>query len=143
MAWRGDEAEAEALDVVIGVIERVDLKLASIAGPGVDLTYRKAPAKTPPRGAAKGRCKFGHRGIVRTRRLFGERPSQQTLNEQLAHFFSLEIVARVGTVERFVAKREIRDNVVLDDSLQQRPLKPGGVTQVASLDPAVPQAQPN
>src|SRR3954451_17430538 len=58
-------------------------------------------------------------------------------------FFSLEIVARVGTVERFVAKREIRDNVVLDDSLQQRPLKPGGVTQVASLDPAVPQAQPN
>src|SRR3954453_10241439 len=47
MTWRSDEAKAEALDVVIGVIERVDLKLASIAGSGVDLTYRKAPAKTP------------------------------------------------------------------------------------------------
>jgi hypothetical protein len=87
MAWRGDEAEAEAFDVVIGVIERVDLKLASIAGTGVDLAYRKAPAKTPPRGAAKGRCKFGHRGIVRRRRLFGERPAKQTLKKQLAHFF--------------------------------------------------------
>ena len=40
MAWRGDEAEAEAFDVVVGVIERVDLKLASIAGSGVDLAYR-------------------------------------------------------------------------------------------------------
>src|SRR3954454_23911925 len=56
---------------------------------------------------------------------------------------SLEIVARVGTVERFVAEREIRDDVVLDHSLQQRPLKPGGIAQVASLDPTVPQAQPN
>jgi hypothetical protein len=87
MAWRGDEAEAEALDVVIGVVERVDLKLASIAGSGVDLAYGKAPAKTPPSGAAKGRRKFDHGGIVRRRRLFGERPAKQTLKKQFAHFF--------------------------------------------------------
>ena len=31
MARRGHEPEAEALDVVIGIVERVNLKLASIA----------------------------------------------------------------------------------------------------------------
>src|SRR4051794_13681721 len=60
-----------------------------------------------------------------------------------AFFLSLEVVARVRTVERFVAEREIRDDVVLDDSLQQRPLKPGRIAQVASLDLTVPQAEPN
>ena len=85
MARRGNEAEAEALDVVVGVIQRVDFKFASIAGSGVDFAYRKAPAETPPRGKANGHCEFGHRGIVRRRRLFGERPAKQAFKKQLAH----------------------------------------------------------
>jgi hypothetical protein len=39
-AWRGDEADAETLDVAIGVVERVNFQLAAIAGSGVDLADR-------------------------------------------------------------------------------------------------------
>src|ERR1700730_5518978 len=53
-----------------------------------------------------------------------------------------EILAGVGTVERFVAERKIRDDVVFDASLKQRPLKPTGVAQAASLDPAIAHAKP-
>ena len=49
MARRGDEAQPEAFDVIIGVVERVNLELASIAGAGVDLAYREAAAEPPPR----------------------------------------------------------------------------------------------
>ena len=59
MARRGDEAQAEALDVVIGVVERVDFELASIAGSGVDLADREAAAEPPPRGVADGGGEFG------------------------------------------------------------------------------------
>ena len=65
MARRGNEAQAEALDVVIGVVERVDLKFASVAGSGVDLAYRKAAAEPPPCHTADCGREFGHRGIVR------------------------------------------------------------------------------
>src|SRR3981081_2906171 len=54
-----------------------------------------------------------------------------------------EILARVGAVERLVAEREIRNDIVFDDSLEQRPLEPRWVAQAASLDPAILQANPN
>jgi hypothetical protein len=43
----------------------------------------------------------------------------------------------IGTVERFVAEREVGDDIVHDRNFQQRPLKPGRVAQVATPDPAV------
>jgi hypothetical protein len=85
MARRGNEAEAEALDVVIGVVKRVDFEFASIAGSGIDLAYRETSAETPPRRAADGGCEFVHRGIVRGRRLLGERLAKQAFKKQLAH----------------------------------------------------------
>ena len=45
MARRGDEAQAEALEVVEGVVERVDLELAAVAGAGVDLADRETAAE--------------------------------------------------------------------------------------------------
>ena len=45
MARRSDEPEAEPLDIVEGVIERVDLELAGVAGAGVDLPDRQAAAQ--------------------------------------------------------------------------------------------------
>src|SRR5438552_9749892 len=56
---------------------------------------------------------------------------------------ALEIVARIGTVERLVAEWNVRDDVVLDHGFQQRPLKPGRIAHVASFDQAVAQAQPD
>ena len=69
MTRRRNEPETEALDVVVGIVQGVDFKFASIAGSGVDLAYREASAETPPRGVTDGRCEFGYRGIVRRRRL--------------------------------------------------------------------------
>src|SRR5262245_48032099 len=46
----------------------------------------------------------------------------------------LEIVTRIGAVERFVAEREVGDDVAFDRDLEQRPLKPGRVAQMAALD---------
>src|SRR5690348_6408184 len=48
-----------------------------------------------------------------------------------------KIVAGVGAVERFVAERKIGDDVALDGRFEQRPLKPGGIAQMAALDRAV------
>src|SRR5258708_4401870 len=86
MAWRGNEPQAEAFDIVVGVVKCVAFELASIAGAGVDLAYGETSAEPPPRRAADGCCEFAHRGIVRRWRLLGERPAKQTLEKQLAHF---------------------------------------------------------
>ena len=51
MARRGDEAQAEALEIVEGVVERVDFQFAAVAGAGVDLADREAAAEPAPRGA--------------------------------------------------------------------------------------------
>jgi hypothetical protein len=64
MARRGNEPEAKAFDIVVGVVKRVDLKFASITGSSIDFAYGKATSEAPPCGAADGYCKFGHGGIV-------------------------------------------------------------------------------
>ncbi len=46
MARRGDEAQAEPLEIVEGVVERVDLKLATVARAGVHLADGKAAPET-------------------------------------------------------------------------------------------------
>ena len=45
MARRGDEAQAEALEVVERVVERVDFEFAAIAGAGIDLADRERAAE--------------------------------------------------------------------------------------------------
>src|SRR3954471_11838821 len=39
----------------------------------------------------------------------------------------------VGAVEGFIAEREVSDDVALDRGLEQRPLEPGWVAQMAPL----------
>ena len=41
MAGAGDESDAEALDVVIGVGQRVNFQLAAVARSGIDLADRQ------------------------------------------------------------------------------------------------------
>src|SRR5258708_34611258 len=56
---------------------------------------------------------------------------------------SSEIVARIGAVGEFVAGGNSRDDVALECRLQQRPLEPGGVAQMAARHGAVaPDPQP-
>jgi hypothetical protein len=52
MARQGEEAEAEPLQVVIGIVQDMGLQLAIVAGAGIDLPTRQAAAQasitTPP-----------------------------------------------------------------------------------------------
>ena len=45
MARRSDEAQAEALEIVEGVAERVDLEFAAVARARVDMADRQAAAE--------------------------------------------------------------------------------------------------
>jgi hypothetical protein len=85
MARRGDETDAEALEVVEGVIEGVDLQLATIAGAGIDLSDRETAAEPPARGTVECRCQLGDRAVVRHRWAFTQRRLEQAGQEQLAH----------------------------------------------------------
>src|SRR5882724_357952 len=55
---------------------------------------------------------------------------------------SSEVVPGIGAVERFVAEREIGDDVALDHRLEQRPLEPGRVAEMAAEHAAI-VAQPD
>jgi hypothetical protein len=85
MAWRGDEAQAEALEIVEGVVKRVDLELASVARPGIDLADGEAPAKLPPRGAIEICRKLGQGRVVRLRRRLGHASTHYILEEKSTH----------------------------------------------------------
>ena len=52
MARRGDEAQAETLEIVERIVQRVDFKLAAIAGAGIDLRGSRGCA---PGGAGAAR----------------------------------------------------------------------------------------
>ena len=45
MARTGDEVHAEALDAVVGVVERMDFQLATVARAGIHLADREAAAE--------------------------------------------------------------------------------------------------
>ena len=78
MARRGDEAQAEALEIVEGVVERVDLELAAVAGAGIDLADREAAAEPPPRGAIDDLPQARPSAASsRRRRRLGQRPPHQ------------------------------------------------------------------
>ena len=86
MARRGDEMQPEALEIVEGVVQRVDFQLAAVAG-----------ARHRPRGSkASGRAACGDasskrggelrkRRVVGLRRRLGERPADDAFEEGSAH----------------------------------------------------------
>jgi hypothetical protein len=63
----------------------VDLKLTSIARPGIDLADGEAAAKLPPRGAIEICRKLGQGRVVRLRRRLGHRPPHHILEEKSTH----------------------------------------------------------
>ena len=133
-AWRGrgDEAQAEALQIVEGIAEGVDLELAAIAGAGIDLTDRQRAAEPAARGTVERCARARLVPLVGRGRRLGEGGWSRLLNRSLRMRNPSEVVARVGAVEGFVAQREIGDDVAFDRRLQQRPLEPGRIAQMAA-----------
>src|ERR1700730_13256743 len=147
----------------------MNLELAAVARAGIDFADRETFAEALPGGASDRLRQFPDRGLVRRRRRLGERALQQALKEQFSHRAllkhdpdpkgrvstkwtpvfridhaqTLEVMSGIGTVEGFVAEGKIRDDVTFDRGLEQRPLEPRGIAQVATVDAAVPQAKPD
>jgi len=65
MTWRGDEAQAETLQVVERIVQCMDFQFATVAGAGIDLANGQTAAETALRGAVKLRTKLGEFRIVR------------------------------------------------------------------------------
>src|SRR5579863_9146138 len=50
---------------------------------------------------------------------------------------------RIGAIERFIAEREIGDDVAVDRNFKERPLEPRRVAQVAAADAAAVDPDPD
>ena len=100
---------------------------------------RGSKAAAEPRRAARSTL-VGELGRARHRPPPAPLPSavarRQAFEQDLRMRIFLEVVPGIGAVERFVAEREVGDDVALDRGFQQRPLKPGRVAQMATRDAA-------
>src|SRR3546814_1403919 len=145
MPRRGDETQPEPRDVVVSVVEGVNLKFAAVAGAGIDLADRKTAPQVPTRGAAERFGQLDERRLVQRWCPLGERWSDETFEQQLAHRHWLsEVVAGVRAIERLVAEREVGDDVAVDRRFAQWPLEPGRVAEMAARSPSSGvEAQPD
>jgi hypothetical protein len=82
---RGDEAQAEAFQIVEGIVERMDFQLATVAGAGVHLADRQAAAEPPPRRRVELGGELGELHVARRWHGLGERRTYEALKQQLAH----------------------------------------------------------
>ena len=97
MPGAGHEANAQAFDVVVGVVERVDLEFAAVAGARVDRADAQGAAHDAqdPRlqGVAKPEAGIGIRDGL------GDDTHGGDLSQCLQHGRASEVVATVGQVE--------------------------------------------
>ncbi len=127
VARRGRELDAEALDVIDRVVERVDLQLAAVAGAGIDLADGDRAAEQPacPHLQRARRARPGSRPRSAARRIAAAPDGHRALRTAIgAAACASEVVPRIGAIERLVAEREVGDDVAFDRGLQQRPLEP-------------------
>jgi hypothetical protein len=85
VARRGDEADAEPLEVVEDVAQRVDLQLTAVAGTGVDLADRKRAAKPPAGGMVHLRGELAQRLVAGLRRALRQGGPEQAEQQGTAH----------------------------------------------------------
>src|SRR5487761_2557832 len=85
MAWRGDEMQAEAFEIVERVVQRVNFQLAAVAGAGVDLPDRQRAPELGARGAIDALRQLGERGLVGLGRRLGERAMGEAFEQRPAH----------------------------------------------------------
>ncbi len=113
MARGGDDAEAEALQVVVGARELGELVLAAVAGAGVDVA--DCEAATAARAAA-GRLSCGGGG------------GRGAGSASAVH-------AGVAELEALVDQREVREQVVGCGVGDDRPVRVGAGAKAQAFDP--------
>ena len=86
MARRGDEAQAEAFEIVERVAERVDFQFAAVAGAGIDLADRQRAAEPGAGGAVHALRQLGKTGLIGRGRRLGERAVGEAFEQHFAHY---------------------------------------------------------
>lgn len=132
MPRRGDKSHAKTLDVIEGIAKGVNFQLTAVARTSVDLADRQTASEFCAGGMVQLCRECGKFGVRRGP--FREGGFQQAFEQSFSHSTGLKIMARVGAVKRLVAEGEVSDDVPLDRGLNQGPLEPGGIAQVAPLD---------
>ena len=84
MLGAGGEADAQRLEVVVGVAQRVDLQPAAVAGAGVDLADHQGPAEGVEHGPLEAPRRDAQRLVGRRRRL-GLDAGDEDLFQYLIH----------------------------------------------------------
>ena len=126
------EADAEALDIVERIVERMDLELAAVAGPGIDGADAQRTAEDLENSRLQ---RIGRRNASSPRRRrLGDDSDTSDLPQCFQH--GLKIVAAVGQIERFIDQRKIRHDVVDDGMLDHRPVLPRRIVRMTSPDHA-------
>jgi hypothetical protein len=143
--WRSNESQAKLLDVIERVTQCMNFKLAPVAGTGIDLADGETAPQTLACHAAKISGELFEHRVTNGWGALGERRSNQTLKEQHSHYeLPLDIMARVGAIERLVAQWKVGNDISFDGGFQKWPLKPGWVTNVTAGDRTAPRdAQPH
>jgi hypothetical protein len=72
MSRARNELNADALDVVVGIIECLDLKLTSVAGSGIDMANAQSAAENSPNCLLDVLCR--NIRFVSLRRWFSQNP---------------------------------------------------------------------
>jgi hypothetical protein len=85
MARRGDEAQAEPLEIVESVLQRVDFQFAAVARAGIDLADRERAAEPALGGQIDAAGKRREVGVLHGGRYLRHRVSQQRFEHQPAH----------------------------------------------------------
>src|SRR5262249_28487897 len=80
VARRGHETQPESLEIVERVVERMDLELATVARPGIDLANREAATQALPRGTSHAGRELDERGFILARRRFRQRTAKEALD---------------------------------------------------------------
>jgi len=80
-----DKSQAEAFEIIEGVVERVDFELAAVARAGVDLPNRETAAQPSACRVLHSRAERRQRCVVSGRRLFREREAQKIFEQDFAH----------------------------------------------------------
>ena len=85
VARRSDKTQPEPLEVVEGVIKRMDFEFAAVARAGIDLTDRKAAAEPAPGGVIDFRGERGECLVIGGRGGFGQRTGGEAAQNEIVN----------------------------------------------------------
>jgi len=119
---------AKPFNVIVRIVERMNLQLASVAGTRVDMPDGKTSAKSSIDDALNRYAQSLQLIITWRWRCLGQNSDTQTLFQDSKHT-NLQIVSGIRGIDGFVADREIRNDVSVNQTLEREPREPARIAR--------------